>query len=147
MIVQLSCVGCGRDVFQVESGKRTLLAISCICGAGAPILRGDDGSFAPPYSLVSIVQRSTDPSVPWRLKRGASPPHLEYYLGYSDHESVVKTALSQYLCDLGSISQADCPEEGCQGDYQRGRERWQRREERDLAEREREYRMLEIGEP
>jgi len=137
MKVQLSCVGCGEPVCEAEPGD--ILAIACHCGAPAPILQGG-GTFSPPLSLVRIVREA-------RRKL----PHLEYFLGYSDHESVVKTALIEELRERGAISQAECPEEECQKDYQRGRERWQRRrqeeEERELEEQERNYRILEIGEP
>jgi len=138
MKVTLHCVGCGEYVCQAEPGA--VLAIACMCGAGAPILEGE-GICAPPLALVRMVSRG----------RQASPPHLEYFLGYSDHESEAKTAVLQVLRRLGAISQAECRGKRCKGAYQRGREQWQQyREERqalDLQERERDYRIVEIGEP
>ncbi len=135
----LYCVGCGRAVCEAEEGQ--VLAISCICGAGAPILQGTRlSSFWRPASLGSIIRQ------PARL------PHLEYYLGYSDHVSEMKSEMVAQLREAGSTSQEECTKEGegCQEAYKRGRERCQqelaRREKLDLQDRERAYRELEIGE-
>jgi len=152
MKVHLSCVGCGRAVCDVESEERAGLAVACLCGADGPILRGDDGSFSAPATLVSILQMSTGPFVrPFRSWPRASIPHLEYFIGYSDHESALKTDLIQALRQLGFISQADCPGKRCRKAYEKGRERWQQyRQEvaqRELQEQERNYRIVEIGEP
>ena len=92
----LSCVGCGNPVAQA-AGPGAVLAISCRCGAMAPILYGE-GVMAPPASLV--------------LSRGRTPPH-------SDHESDLKTAFVEALRRMGSISQAECPEQACQEEVRR----------------------------
>lgn len=140
MKVTLYCVGCGRAVCEAEPWA--VPAISCWCGALAPVLRGDDGSFCPPSSLVSLVQMRTVLSmrpIKWR-------PHIEHYVGYSDHESVIKSQLIQALRVIGSISQAECSNERCQRDYKQGRDRWQQYQE-GREEQERDYRILEVGEP
>lgn len=80
----------------------------------APILYGD-GFMAPPASFV--------------LSRGRTPPHLEYYLGHSDHKSDLKTAFVKSLRRAGSSAQAECLEGECQAAV--------RRQER----------IAEIGEP
>ena len=110
----LFCVGCGSAVCRSYPGQ--LLAISCRCGAYAPILRGPWG-FSAPASLV--LRRPTKGVMPEKL------PHLEYYLGYSDHESKEKAQAIRELRGVGAISQAECPEQECQEAYQRGRQRWQ----------------------
>ena len=56
----------------MEPGQ--VMAISCACGAAAPVLYSDIGNLAPPASLSRLAQQE--------------PPHIEYYLGYSDYESV-----------------------------------------------------------
>ncbi len=149
--VQLFCVGCGSHVTTVEAGKCSVLAIACWCGANAPILHGGD-TFMPPASLVRASQDWSTPTV----------PHLEYWLGYSDHESRERTAVTLELREIGSISQAECTaDEKCKGAYDRGVARWnqqkgdqQEQETRaqeesqalGLLERERDYRIQEIGE-
>jgi hypothetical protein len=75
-----------------------------------------------------------------RIGFAAEAPHLEYYLGYSDHESHLKSHLKASLEDLGSFTQSDCPREECRRDYARAVERQRRPLER-LR------RIREIGEP
>jgi hypothetical protein len=107
------CVGCGRHVIDMTPGQ--VLAISCICGAMAPILVNDDLRAADhlsfPASLV-LAQRA-----------GKPPAHLEYYLGFSDHESEMKALALAMLQERGSISQSECDEEGCKAAFERSRQR------------------------
>lgn len=114
----LYCIGCGRIVAHVSPGQS--LAIACVCGASAPILHTKDNTWAPPFSLV----RAT----------GATIPHLEYYLGFSDHESQAKTAVIQMLRAFGSISYKECTEPECRANFERGKLRYEiwlaRQEER-----------------
>jgi hypothetical protein len=111
--ISASCVGCGRHVIDVTPGQ--VLAISCTCGAMAPILVNDDLRAAShlsfPASLV-LAQRA-----------GKPPAHLEYYLGFSDHESELKALALALLQERGSISQAECEEEGCKAAWERSKRR------------------------
>lgn len=95
------CVGCDRAVIDMVPGKA--VAIACgHCGAGAPILY-DGESLAPPASFVRLFLLTEQ-----ERALAKAPPHLEYYLGYSDHMSVLKTGTIVGLKEIGSISQADC---------------------------------------
>lgn len=96
-MMTLYCVGCGRAITKSKPGQ--LLVISCGCGASAPILHSEDGRWAPPLSLV----RAT----------GITLPHIEYYLGFSDHQSPLKTKVTQMLRALGSISYKECSDADC----------------------------------
>lgn len=109
--MQMSCLGCDQVVCNMEPGE--LMAIACSCGAAAPILRSHTGQWAAPASLA--------------LMRGNEPPHLEYYLGYSDHESEGKSVYIDLLLGMGATWQVDCPEEECQRDIERHRDREERR--------------------
>jgi len=108
--MKLYCLGCGNFVIESEAGQ--MLMISCSptrCGAGAPILVDErDWTKAPPDSLE---------------KNRLGGPHIEYYLGYSGHESEAKTIMIRILREKGSISQKECEEEGCQRAYKKALER------------------------
>lgn len=128
--VNLYCLGCGGPVCRARPGD--VLAISCRCGAYAPVLLTADNQVAwTPASLqVALVRRG-------------STCHLEYWLGYSDNDSPGKRELVTVLRAMGIISQAECPESKCQEAYRRGKAEWA-----ELAEhQEREKRIAEIGEP
>lgn len=101
------CVGCGGAVATAKPGQ--VLAIACICGANAPILHTKDGHWAPPTSLV--------------LATGARLPHLEYYLGFSDHESTTKTEVTRMLRAMGAISYTECTETHCREAFERSKKR------------------------
>ena len=105
----LYCVGCGRAI--IAAKPRQVLAISCVCGANAPILHTKDGQWAPPGSLV----RAT----------GIILPHLEYYLGFSDHQSLMKTELTRLLRALGSISYTECTDTRCRESFERSKQHYQ----------------------
>jgi len=105
----LYCVGCGRVVASVKPGQ--VLAIACVCGANAPIMHTKDGRWAPPFSLV----RAT----------GAMIPHLEYYVGFSNHESLLKTEVIRMLRAFGSISYEECPDSQCRESFERARQRYE----------------------
>ena len=131
--MQMYCIGCGAAVCQMEQGQT--MAISCgTCGAGSPILLSEDRTFiAPPASLVFAMN---GPGFAYRKE----PPHLEYYLGYSAHESDLKSQVTRNLKALGATSQRDCPREDCRQAYTRALERQQ-------GPLERQRRIQEIGEP
>jgi len=99
------CVGCGRLVAKIKPGQ--MLAVSCPCCAFAPILHTkgshplDDG-WATPTSLLRVSQR------------GGTIPPLEYYLGFSKHESEIKTQVTRMLRSLGSVSYTEIPDEELQ---------------------------------
>ena len=79
------------------------MAISCGCGAMAPILVSEDRALTLPSSLVLGM-----------ADMGTEPPHLEYYLGYSAHESEAKTQVEEVLRKLvGCTSQGDCERLEC----------------------------------
>lgn len=108
----LYCVGCGRAVCEFKPGRH--LAISCTCGASAPILYTKDGKqWLPPSSLV----RAT----------GVRLSHLEYYLGFSYHQSEVKTIVTRMLRALNSFSYTECPDERCRESFERSRQAYLKR--------------------
>lgn len=112
----LYCVGCGRFVAWSEPGK--ILAIACSCGAMAPILVPEgadvlDLGWFTPFSLLKASHF------------GGPIPHLEYYLGFSDHESALKTEVTRMLRALGSISYAECPDEKCRESFEWGKRSYQ----------------------
>lgn len=97
----LYCVGCGRAI--AKTGK--ILAISCVCGALAPILHTENGQWVPPASFM--------------LATGVMLPHLEYYLGFSTHQSSFKTDVTRMLRAMGSISYTECKDVKCRESYTR----------------------------
>ena len=112
------CVGCGNPVISIEPGA--MIAISCYCGALAPILfRGLDLPMIP-SSLVFLIYEKRE------------PPHLEYYLGYSDHKSGMKEQMAQELKVLGCTSQEGCEKDRCQERYKKERERLESRGHRQV---------------
>lgn len=116
---KMHCLGCGGYVCNMDPGQ--VMAISCRCGAAAPILVGDNGSpVAPPASFWGVLSA---------LPKGGF--HWEYYLGYSNHTSLAKDTVMKLLLEAGATSQKDCKELACQ----RAVERKQRR-----------ARLAEIGE-
>ena len=108
-LMTLYCVGCGQPVAQVHPGQT--LAIACRCGANAPIMYAKDGSWATPFSLIQAT--GVKP-----------PPHLEYYLGFSEHQSTLKTEVIRMLRALGSISYTECSDESCRQAFERSKEQW-----------------------
>lgn len=106
----LYCVGCGRAVAKSRPGQ--VLAIACACGANAPILHSEDGGWwCPPASLV--------------MATGANLPHLEYYLGFSEHESTMKTEVTRLLRALGAISYTECVDTRCRESFERSKQHYQ----------------------
>ena len=83
----MRCLSCGKALCQMEPGQA--MAIAGRCGAMPPVLFSDTGSLAPPASLI-LRLASHD------------PPHLEYYLGYSDHQSEAKDQLIDLLVSHGA---------------------------------------------
>ncbi|KKL20360.1 hypothetical protein LCGC14_2456260, partial [marine sediment metagenome] len=110
-LMTLYCLGCGQPVAQIHPGQT--LAIACRCGANAPILHAKDGSWATPFSLIQAT--GVKP-----------PPHLEYYLGFSEHQSTLKTEVIRMLRALGSISYTECSDESCRQAFERSKAQWER---------------------
>lgn len=110
--MQMSCLGCNQVVCEMDPGE--IMAIACRCGANAPVLVGpDETTMAPPASLIFLAQKE--------------PLHVEYYLGYSEHQSPAKDQLIDILVSHGATWQKDCPEAVCQRAIERHRDREQRR--------------------
>ena len=104
--ITLYCVGCGQVVTRTRPGR--VLAIACRCGANGPILHTEDGGVFSPFSLM--------------VATGNRPvPHLEYYLGFSDHQSDLKTEITRQLRALGAISYTECSDARCRDGFQRSR--------------------------
>ncbi len=114
--IELRCLGCGRVVCRARPGDT--LAISCGgCDASAPILVGGDGHNWFPASFMPGILNTGDPN----------RPHLEYWLGYSDHASAEKDAVVDLLRKSGITSQEECRKSRCQETFRRKREEWARR--------------------
>lgn len=112
---QLYHVGCGRCLFTREDVRRGTMALACTCGANSPIVVPDLDDPNPPSDVLPA-------SLVWTLQRCRIPPHLEYYLGFSDFTCPAKEAWERFLREYGSISFAECPEERCRNLYtQKGR--------------------------
>ena len=95
------CIGCSDYVCDMALGQ--VMAISCRCGAAAPILISGDGkAFAPPASYYTSLITPRDGL------------HFEYYLGYSEHTSPAKDLAMGVLRYAGATSQRDCKEPECQ---------------------------------
>lgn len=133
--VMLHCAGCGGPVCRASPGD--ILAISCRCGAQAPVLYDPLRQCAPffPSSMVRAIAEHT------RL------PHMEFYLGSSDHESTDRTVLTGWLRAAGATSQADCPEPKCREAYRTGKQEWARLVDERRVAAERAERIRQIGEP
>ncbi len=107
--VDLSCVGCGARIASAAPGET--LAVSCRCGAVAPILHNKGHVWTLPASLIAGFQAS--------IQDGHEPEigHLEYYLGHSAHQSALKDQLTKDLKNAGSSSQRECRQDECRARY------------------------------
>lgn len=115
-VIDFHCLGCGRHVCRAREGAT--LAISCACGAMAPVLLGKDGALQGlPASLVHLLRS-------YVLQDNEARPHLEYYLGFSDHHSPEKERMETVLRALGCIPQGECPDPKCRQSYRRTLEEW-----------------------
>lgn len=106
----LYCVGCGAGIAAAVPGQT--LAIACACGALAPILfDGDQQTVALPFSVVKGFQAS--------IEQDHEPDigHLEYYLGYSYHQSTLKDQITKDLKAAGAYSQMECRLDKCRVQY------------------------------
>lgn len=122
-MIELACVGCGRVIWW---GRDTTLALACACGAMAPFLENAQSQrIRFPGSILKLGLHRT-PS------RGGF--HWQYYLGYSDHESEIKTKVLEGLVKLGGTDQRDCERDDCQKAYQIGLARWQEFLERQVID-------------
>lgn len=126
--VMLYCLGCGGPVCRANWQGRTL-SISCRCGAGAPLL----------YNLTARIT-AMPTSLGLALVKGRTPPHLEYHLGYSDHDSPEKRDAMELLLIRGYTSQATCSRRKCREAFRRGKAQWAEHQERA-------QRIAQIGEP
>ena len=115
-------VGCGNFLFTEEQLRQAKggMALACSCGAMSPLVVKylEDASGALAALPASLALR----------KDGEQPPHLEFYLGFSDFNCPAKTAVEQYLRELGSIAFAECEEERCREEPDRWKEqkRWRK---------------------
>lgn len=96
----LRCAGCNRVI--VDGEPEQMLAISCTCGIMSPILISEaEEVFSFPASLITFaVQDEPD-------------AHPETYLGFSDHQSEIKTRLYAQLLSFGFIPMEHCDDEQC----------------------------------
>ena len=101
--VKLYCLGCSNVV--VNNFQGGTLAISCSCGAYSPFLVNDFGRVVAEPSSFALYQ--------------VGGPHIEYYLGYSDHKSDAKTAMVRVMREKGMISQSECVQPACQEQYRK----------------------------
>lgn len=103
----LVCIGCDHVVGQYLPGDT--LAISCKCGAISPVLTFDrEQVTSTPLSLIQMKLRGP-------VK--GEPAHLEIYLGFSDHESPLKSQLEKELREINCISMRECDRTDCQERY------------------------------
>lgn len=125
MTEPLFCVGCGHQVCHAPPPGGTL-AISCACGAGSPIMHMESGEiWGLPASLVGFLGG---------LPPGQEPPHLEFYLGYSGHQSDLREKLEGELKATGCTSQQECQQPRCKVAYWNGVKRLRDRRDRKLAD-------------
>lgn len=113
---QMYCIGCGRPLARMKKGQT--LAISCSCGALSPILvsQKNNNVFDQIFAFPASIQES--------LGNGTIS-HLEYYLGFSDHESKAKTWIRQLLRSMGSISYTECFDADCRRIYDHQKEQYE----------------------
>ena len=105
----LICVGCDRVIIHNYHGQA--LAIACSCGAMAPL-------------LYCCTERPAAVPASLALATGNKPPpHIQYYLGFSAHESALKTQVTQQLRALGSVTFEECTDAKCNASYARDKER------------------------
>ena len=121
----LYCVGCGQAVCHAPREGGTL-AIACACGADSPVLHMENGAiWGLPASLVRLQGG---------LLPGQEPPHLEFYLGYSAHQSELREKLEGELKATGCTSQQECQQPRCRVAYWNGVKRLRDRRDRKLAD-------------
>lgn len=124
----LYCVGCGRAVAKSEPNRT--LARACACGANAPILHTEAATVLGLINTSLSSGWATPASLLRGSKIGGPIPHLEYYLGFSDHESDLKTEVTRMLRALGAISYTECSDATCREAFERSKKRHQKWEER-----------------
>lgn len=111
----LNCLGCGRGLAPYK--PKQVLSISCPgCRAEAPIMECEGELTSVPASLLRFWHEGAE-----------EPPHLEYYLGYSDHHSVLKDNVAQTMKNKGCYSQESCEKLKCQLEWGRQRQLLQER--------------------
>lgn len=98
------CVGC--DTIIPWDGKGTF-AYTCRCGATL---------FYETETLKLVMPASLVFAIYWQQQLGIKPetPHIDYYLGDSNHTSEIKDAVVRQLLEMGFIWMKDC--EQCQRD-------------------------------
>jgi predicted RNA-binding Zn-ribbon protein involved in translation (DUF1610 family) len=87
------CVGCGRPI---PWDGRGLFAYTCPCGANA--FADEEGNVAWPLSLHMA------------LDEGREPPHIDHYVGRSNHVSELKERAIAFLRSKGARWSWECPE-------------------------------------
>lgn len=89
----MKCVGCGREV---NLDKRGLFSYTCPCGSRVFYDEKRDVFYYPVSLHVAEIE-----------KRGL--PHIDYFLGYSNHQSDRKKLFYYLLRSKGSIWSWECP--------------------------------------
>ena len=87
------CVGCGRDIGWNGEG---IFCYTCPCGA--TLFAKKNHQFAFPASLIIA------------LHEGRELPHIDYYLGFSNHVSEEKEEAYKFLREHGAIWSWECPQ-------------------------------------
>lgn len=113
-------VGCGRPLFSRGDLSRGMMAIACYCGANGPIVVRDLDDPNPPGDVLPA-------SLILAVQRHRTPPHLEYFLGFSDFTCPAKEAWERCLRQHGAISYTECSKPGCRENFERGKARHERR--------------------
>jgi len=88
---KLKCLGCGGNI---PWDGRGLFAYTCPCGA--TIFYDEKTGVKPPVSLI----------IGLHVKRPL--PHIDYYLGRSEHASTEKEAMYMLLKEAGSVWSWEC---------------------------------------
>lgn len=110
------CLGCGKSVggLTVASLQAGGINISCTCGAYSPIFAamvdGEEVVVTVPLSLL-------------RMMSDSGTTHVENYLGYSEHESALKSSMTHEMVEKGLTLQRDCKECMENGAYERAKAR------------------------
>ena len=85
------CVGCGNPIHWNGKG---LFAYTCPCGA--TLFADRNGKLLIPSSLIKAIAENRE------------PPHIDYYLGKSNHMSLEKLKVIEMLQRLGACWSWEC---------------------------------------
>lgn len=87
----MKCLGCDRAI---AWDGRGIFCYTCPCGA--TIFYDEEKGLAPPASLVIALHESRE------------LPHIDYYLGKSNHWSKLKQEMYEFLRSKGAIWSWEC---------------------------------------